>query len=143
MWLNGETDEKKHRAIPVEKQVSAMMENLTCLPYESACEGDAEVPSDLPPPQNFERRSSAPAKLLMMHNLIERRHSGAGECLGLKINRPDLISKQMTRSMPNLHCSRTLHNRSMGFSLNAVPVHCRASDTASHVLEFERLIQDI
>jgi hypothetical protein len=113
------------------------------LPNGSTCEEDAEVPSGMPPPQNFEGRSSAPAKLVMMHNLIERRHSGAGEGLGLKINRPDLISKQMTRSMPNLHSSRTLHNRSMGFSLNAVQENCRASDSASHVLEFEKLLQDI
>ena len=119
------------------------MENAACLPHESACEEDAEVPSDLPPPQiYFERQSSAPAKL-MMHNLMERRHSGVGEDLRLQPNRADLVSKHMTKSMPNLYCSRTLHNRNIGFSLNAVQEHGSASNPASHVLQFEKLLEDI
>jgi hypothetical protein len=131
------------QVLPLEQHVTDMTCELTYLGCPSPKILGEDEPSGLPPPKiNFERRSSAPPKL-MVHAVIERRHSGAGEDLGLKNQRGDLKSEQMTRSLPNLHCSRSMHNRSVGFSLNPVQESDDRESIASRVLEFERLLQDI
>ena len=140
--MSDESLDKQLLEISIKQKVSAWVCGLDYLgspPPEFAGE---EEPSDLPPPEMFERLPSAPAKLMMQPVLV-RRHSEVGDDLDMQSCRAVLTSKNMSRSMPNLYNSRSLHNRSVGFLLNSVPEQRHKSEAVSRVLEFEMLLQDI
>jgi hypothetical protein len=106
------------------------------------CEDSADEPGQ-PPPLYYDRPPSAPTSLLKIKGVMPRGRSHSPEKTEGQYGRELLRAGIMTKSMPNLHSSRSLHNRSVGISLSKSSESKSGKRNFLHVQEFEQLLDAI
>jgi hypothetical protein len=126
------------------------------------CDGTTEVydqnengyESILPPPiPYFDRRNNATASApMLMQGILSRARSaspdkGAGVAPRAVGGRDVFHARAMTKSMPNLHNSRSTHNRRIGSTVLSNTAECGGT-RAKQVLraridEFDALLEDL
>jgi hypothetical protein len=153
-------------AMPLEDQMVVMIEKLGVkmpseLDLEGPCSecttefndsGDNFEESDLPPPVPFfDRRANATASApMLMQGVLSRARSNSPK-RGALADRPRgrdfLQAKAMTVSMPNLHSSRSTHNRGIGYSVlsnkGESGVLGGKQSLTARIEEFDTLLEDL
>jgi hypothetical protein len=119
--------------------------DLTASPAEADL-SDEEMNMPLPKPF-YERSNKAASHTFYIQGTIERVRSEPPRSLKSDFRREQLNGDNMTNSMPNLHCSRASHNRSIGLECldsrgdsNLTSARAR---TASRVAEFSLILDDL
>ncbi len=107
------------------------------------CEDSAEEPGQPPPLPYYDRPPSAPTSFLNIKGVMPRGRSHSPERTEGQYGRELLRAGIMTKSMPNLHSSRSLHNRSVGISLSKSSESRSGKRNFLHVQEFEQLLDAI
>ena len=94
----------------------------------------------MPEPKNFERRSSAPARIKEDELLLRSQFIGEEESVP---SQPVLKTSLMSKSLPIMYGSRANHNRGVGFTLLS-PIteggRREQSDRGARVAEFDDLL---
>ena len=145
-----------------ENQLVGVLAHLDLKPTEDLefyCDDTAEVydngenseESNLPPPLPFfDRRTNAAvsAPVVLMGVLSRARSSSPNRgAYGAPRGRDIFQNKAMTMSMPNLHSSRSTHNRSIGYSNLDNAAACGGNqgkqDLRSRIEEFDTLLEDL
>ncbi len=107
------------------------------------------VESRLPPPMPyFDRHARTPAPPLLLNQGVFSRVNSSPTTMFVAVAGNDLLQKKgMTQSMPNLHSSRSLYNRGIGYTVLSSATECghEQGKHAMHarVREFEALLEDL
>ena len=152
--------------MPLEDRLVGMIEKLGVkMPGELDLEGpcsecttefndnsDNVEESDLPPPiPFFDRRSNATASApMLMQGILSRARSNSPN-RGAYGDRPRgrdvLQARAMTMSMPNLHSSRSTHNRGIGYSVLSNAGESGGlkgkQSLSARIEEFDSLLEDL
>uniref|UniRef100_A0A7S0QZY8 Uncharacterized protein n=1 Tax=Cryptomonas curvata TaxID=233186 RepID=A0A7S0QZY8_9CRYP len=154
--------ETKQSGMPCEDQLVGILAQLDVKPtdeLEMYCDGTAEVydsgdnseESNLPSPLPFfDRRINATASApVVLQGVLSRARSSSpnrGAC-GAPRGRDIFQARTMTVSMPNLHSSRSTHNRGIGYSYLDNAADCGGNqgkhDLRSRIEEFDTLLEDL
>jgi hypothetical protein len=119
---------------------------------EPSCDSTTETheseESNLPPPlPYFDRRTHAAASAPMIMQGALSRASSSSPTRGASRRRDVFQAKAMAMSMPNLHSSRSTHNRGIGYSVLSSVAECGRKpgtrDLCARIEEFESLLQDL
>ncbi len=104
----------------------------------------------LPPPMPyFDRRTNATASapMLMQDTLSRARSSYSPESDTTPRGREILQARTMTKSMPNMHTSRSAHNRGIGYSVLSKTAECGGNRgnqvLRSRIEEFDALLENL
>jgi hypothetical protein len=154
---------KFNRAVPVKEQFANFISCWVSLDLQqteeigiedpfpdssSAAECNQNEESKMPPPVPcFDRhaRAQRPAPMLMQGNLS--RVKSASHLCGAPASITLLQRKGMTQSMPNLHSSRSMYNRGIGYSMLSSATEC-GGQSGKHAMrarveEFDALLEDL
>jgi hypothetical protein len=120
--------------------------NLTIAPAEAENSADEEMNVPLPKPC-YERSNKGTSRTFSIQGVIERARSEPQRTHNTNFRREQLNCDGMTRSMPNLQCSRASHNRSLGLSLldsqaDQDQEHARER-ASSRAAEFSQILDDL
>ena len=140
--------------IPMDEELSNTLDRLPSCVHHDLLEGlelqgpnqDSSEKSSLPPPMlffKFECRSKAlPAPYIMQEVLTRARSNSPNRCAS---GRHFLLN--VTKSMPNLHSNRSMHNRGIGLSVLTDSSECGCEQgkriLSSRVQEFDELLEGI
>jgi hypothetical protein len=158
------TSKPTRLAIPIHTQFADMISSWTSLDLEEKEEFEFEDPcsdtssncsgrnveSKLPPPMPcFDRhtRKSAPSPSLIQGVISRASSSPITQKCGIPTGNELFQTRGMTQSMPNLHSSRSLYNRGIGYSLLSSASECGEKEgrraRRARVQEFEALLGDL
>ncbi len=145
----GEKQQATLTAAQVKTEISRIMD-LTTAPAGVESDDHNEHETSLPSPKPYYQRSRLGC--ISQHNfsiqgILERARSEPERTPDFDFRQEQLTSDCMTRSMPNLQCSRASHNKSLGLSfirLQCKEIQENAQErAASRVAEFCHLLEDL
>ena len=142
--------EKEVSTNSIESEVSVMLDQLTTFDVRSDADYDlADLRecenSNMPPPKTYVARSMHVKPSNLLTNL-SRSQSTSPPSRG-HLGREFLVSRKISQSMPNLHTSRSIHNRHMGYELVPEPSERSRADCKavlqSRIEEFDNLLDEL
>ena len=122
--------------------------DLTESPAEADHDNHADEDVNMPLPKPvYERRNKGALHTYSMQGMIKRVQSEPPRTHNSDFRREQLRGDNMAHSLPNLHCSRASHNRSLGLGfLDSRGSHDQANTrerVASRVAEFTLIMDDL
>ena len=130
-------------------ELEGLYSESTTEAYDSS---DNSEESILPPPMPFfDRRTNATASApTLMQGVLSRARSSSPnreDACGAPRGQEVLQARTMTKSMPNLHSSRSTYNRGIGCSVLANTAECGGNRgkqlLRSRIEEFDALLEDL